>query len=122
MRPTLLTAIPKLLLLLICLVSCAQLDTVPQAPDGYDAIRFRRAVSMGWGLNTFTFDTGSVLIADKRNKYGLMYCGNVNVSGLVTPWCIGIESPETIVFDPGGALQGIRPQPPGTFERIKVKL
>lgn len=112
------------LLLSLILAGCGSDEVMPQAPDGYDAIKFQRTIEVrDHSVNTFTFASGSVFVADRRSSYGVMYCGNISTWGTIVFKCFGVEPPSTLVIGPGGGpFEVRRPQPPGTFERIKVKL
>lgn len=106
------------------LSACAiQVDPAPAPPDGYDAIQFLETVKVrDHAVNMFTFQVGTVLVADMRTKDGPAYCGAVHMNEVPVFSCFGFRPPGTLVIAPTAGFKEVdRPLDPQSFERIKVK-
>lgn len=111
----------------LALAGCAApINSLSQGPAGFDAIEFQRTVQVrdhAW--NIYTFAAGSRFIADRTTTFGPVYCGQSTLNGQIVPFvaCIGVEGADTIVIGPAAGFKEVRrPQPSGTFKRIKVRL
>jgi hypothetical protein len=95
----------------------------PTADGYFDAIRFRRLVQVrDHGINIYTFNAGTVLIADRRTSYGVVYCGNASIAVKPFPTCLGFHPPRMIVIGPGGGFKQVERQlDPLDIEQIKFR-
>ena len=93
-------------------------------PDGYEAVRFKRPVSVrDHAVNILTFTTGSTFVADRKFQYGTVYCGNtlVNDSLSPVPECIALEGDRTLVLRPNSIYTVRREIPADSIERFRIK-
>ena len=111
--------------LLITLGACNAGGPINPPAEGYEAIRFKRPVSVrDHGINTITFITGSTLVADHQSRSGQVYCGMVIINDLYStkPYCFGVEGDRTLIDGPGDILKAVRREiPPDSIERIRMK-
>ncbi len=111
---------------LLSLSACGEIHPVRQPQGGYDAIKFRSAISVrDHALNLYHFAAGSTFIGDRQTDYGTVYCGqaSINEGAQLFALCIGLAGENTIVIGPGAAFKQVeRDLPPGTIEVVKVRL
>lgn len=107
---------------LVALTGCSLQAPLPQAPDGYDAIRFQKSVTLYKMMNRYDFQVGSTFIADKRVGDVPVYCGQAAISYQVMHVCVYVPAPDTIGMGWRNTPEDYQKVPPGSFEQIKVKL
>ena len=96
---------------------------IEQPLDGFEAIKFRKSVSIEDHVgNIYFFGAGVTMIGDHYTEQGPLYCGPATGAG-VSGACVGFEAPNTIVIGPTAGFKEVRRTIPlDSFVRLKVKL
>jgi hypothetical protein len=102
-----------------CVPAITPLDP---GPNGLEAIRFKRTLQVQHFLaNIYTFQAGSVFVADRAWEGGTLYCGTALMVDHIEALCLALKDDTTLVVKADKPLAVERPIPPGSIERFKLK-
>lgn len=109
----------------IALTGCGTATPIPPSAEGFEALRFNRLVRLGGGAGAFEPTVGTVLVADRQNAGGPVFCGALPLRDPIVTvrvnfcayWRDGKLYPGAESGFTGSAL----PVPPDAVELVRVR-